>query len=37
MGFVAPEGVSLRDEPSLAHFAAERDLLTWPLRRVEGL
>jgi len=34
---MAPEGVSLPDEPSLAHFAAERDLLTWPLRRVEGL
>jgi len=34
---MAPEGVRLPDEPPLAHFVAERGVLIWPLRRVEGL
>jgi uncharacterized protein YqjF (DUF2071 family) len=34
---MTPAGVALPDEPSLAHFAAERDVLIWPLRRVERL
>ena len=34
---MAPEGVRLPDEAPLAHFVAERDVLAWPLRRVERL
>ena len=34
---MAPEGISIPNQPPLAHSVAERDVLIWPLHRVERL